>query len=47
MEAAQPGPYALFLAFGMSSWLLINGVFLELPNLARLPEGGWAAPTDP
>ena len=31
--------YGLFCLFGMSSWLIINATFLQMPNLAALPEG--------
>lgn len=34
--------YALFLLFGCSSWIAINGIFAELPLfIDKLPEG-WA-----
>lgn len=37
--------YALFVVFGMGSWLAVNGAFVELPLYARTLPEGWAIST--
>ena len=34
----------LAILFGISSWISINGLWVELPMLANLPEG-WSLPS--
>lgn len=44
-ERGDPGVFALFVVFGISSWLTVNSTWAELPELVRRVPEGWAIAT--